>query len=231
MRLYSGPAYQLINGFLRQVARLDGAHRVALARSLALSFAATVGHVCRAIRKLAAIATPEEAAAPLYRGVRGELPNSFWVADEQGLVCATDTAFMSTSRNRKTPIEYMGGGTNVLWELEPKVEDDTAYHNGAPISMLSQFAEEDEVLYPPCTMLRVKRRDEGESSVKSPEKSPSPGKNSRLRKASTVAMAFSRPSSSMRESDGGGGQAELQVVETREEGKSFVAIRVEPAFV
>ena len=69
--------------------------------------------------------------APLYRGVRGELPNSFWVADEQGLVCATDTAFMSTSRNRKTPIEYMGGGTNVLWELEPKVEDDTAYHNGA----------------------------------------------------------------------------------------------------
>ena len=44
-------------------------------------------------------------------------------------------------------------------------------------------------------------------------------------------MAFSRPSSSMRESDGGGGQAELQVVETREEGKSFVAIRVEPAFV
>ena len=87
------------------------------------------------------------------------------------------------------------------------------------------------MLYPPCTMLRVKRRDEGESSVKSPEKSPSPGKNSRLRKASTVAMAFSRPSSSMRESDGGGGQAELQVVETREEGKSFVAIRVEPAFV
>ena len=95
----------------------------------------------------------------------------------------------------------------------------------------AQFAEEDEVLYPPCTMLRVKRRDEGDSSVKSPEKSPSPGKNSRLRKASTVAMAFSRPSSSMRESDGGGGQAELQVVETREEGKSFVAIRVEPAFV
>ena len=84
---------------MRQVARLDGAHRVALARSLALSFAATVGHVCRAIRKLAAM------------------------------------------------------------------------------------------------------------------------------------MAFSRPSSSMRESDGGGGQAELQVVETREEGKSFVAIRVEPAFV
>ena len=97
--------------------------------------------------------------------------------------------------------------------------------------MLSQFAEEDEVLYPPCTMLRVKRRDEGESSAKSPEKSLSPGKNSRLRKASTVAMAFSRPSSSMRDSDGGGGQAELQVVETREEGKSFVAIRVEPAFV
>ena len=43
-------------------------------------------------------------------------------------MCATDTAFMSTSRQRETPIKYMGLGDNVLWELEPGEETDGAYH-------------------------------------------------------------------------------------------------------
>ena len=37
------------------------------------------------------VASPAEAAQPLYRGVRGALPRTFWVPDEQGMVCATDT--------------------------------------------------------------------------------------------------------------------------------------------
>jgi hypothetical protein len=41
-------------------------------------------------------------------------------ADEQGMVVATDTAFMSTSRARSTPLAYMGDGENVLWELQPR---------------------------------------------------------------------------------------------------------------
>ena len=82
-----------------------------------LTFVATVGHLCHAIRKLAAVATKEEASRPLYRGVRGVLPKGFWVPDK-GMVCALDTAFMSTSANRQTPIHYMGDGpNNVLWEL------------------------------------------------------------------------------------------------------------------
>ena len=60
------------------------------------TYAATVSHLCRAIRKLSAITLPAEAELPLYRGVRGELPDSFWVRGELGLICATDTAFMST---------------------------------------------------------------------------------------------------------------------------------------
>jgi hypothetical protein len=40
--------------------------------------------------------------------------------DEQGMVVATDTAFMSTSRVRGTPLAYMGQGENVLWELQPR---------------------------------------------------------------------------------------------------------------
>ena len=38
---------------------------------------------------------------------------------DQGLVCATDTAFMSTSRNRQTPVGFMTeGGPNLLWQLQ-----------------------------------------------------------------------------------------------------------------
>ena len=66
--------------------------------------------------------------------------------DKQGMVCAVDMGFMSTSRNRMTPIEYMAsdGADNVLWCLHPDMESDSAYHRGADISRLSQFAGEEE---------------------------------------------------------------------------------------
>ena len=35
---------------------------------------------------------------PLYRGVRGKLPESFWVRDEQDMICCVDLGFMSTTR-------------------------------------------------------------------------------------------------------------------------------------
>jgi len=122
-----------------------------------LTYAATVGHICRAIRKLAAVATEEEATAPLWRGVRGELERAFWLPDATGIVCAVDMAFMSTSRQRKPPIDYMDvAGRNILWNLHPTPESDSGFHRGADIEVLSQFAGEAECLFPPCTMLIVK---------------------------------------------------------------------------
>lgn len=76
VRLYSGPAFQPINVFLRQVANLTGEFWAEMAQHSGLTFAATVGHICRAIRKLAAVATAKEATQPLWRGVRGVLPKT-----------------------------------------------------------------------------------------------------------------------------------------------------------
>ena len=119
-----------------------------------LTFADTVAHLCAAIRKLAAGATPEELATPLFRGVRGELPRTFWVPDEQGLVVATDPGFMSTSVHEATPVSYMSAfGQNVLWQLQPQAQSAMGFHRGAPISILSQFSGEAEVLFPPFTMM------------------------------------------------------------------------------
>merc|ERR1712113_1125144 len=51
----------------------------------------------------------------------------------------------------------MGDGDNVLWELCPEKPSDVAYHSGADVGMLSQFAQEEEVLFPPLTMLVAKK--------------------------------------------------------------------------
>jgi len=156
IRLYSGPCFEPINTFLRQISQLTGDYRVQLAQHAGLTFATTTRHIIDGIRKLAAVATSKEATAPLWRGVRGELPNAFWVPDKSGTICATDMGFMSTSRERPVPITYMQpNGPNVLWSLQPQIETDDAFHYGADIAMLSQYAHEKEVLFPPCTMLEV----------------------------------------------------------------------------
>ena len=141
VRLYTGPSYQPINGFLRQLSNVTGDFRKAIVMHPHLTFAATVGHLCDAVRKLAACTTDEEFELPLYRAVRGELPNTFWTPDMHGHICATDTAFMSTSRNKETPVSYMSGeGHNVLWVLHPSKQSTEGFHHGANVAMLSQCA-------------------------------------------------------------------------------------------
>ena len=108
----------------RQVSGLTGTFRHELITNPAITLAATIGHLMAAIRKLSAVATHAEASSPLWRGVRGALPRGFWQPDETGCVCAVDMAFMSTSRERETPIGYMCGdrdAQNVLWKLSFRI--------------------------------------------------------------------------------------------------------------
>ena len=157
IRLYSGPAYQPINSFLRQLSAVtDLGFRRMLARNPQITFAATCRLLSSAIRKLASATLLSEFDLPLYRGVRGELKPSFWNKDEDGMIVACDGAFMSTSSSRATPIDYMNSDCpNVLWKLLCRRESDDAHHRGADISTLSQYSSEGEILFPPCTMLVV----------------------------------------------------------------------------
>ena len=240
IRLYTGPGYAPVNDFLRQLGRLDRSMRSALAHNPAVTLTATVGHICRAIRKLAAVTPPAELDTPLYRGVRGELPASFWTPDEQGMLMAVDCGFMSTSRDVSTAVEYMvpGGGTaNVLWRLTPSAESDTAYHRGAPVRMLSQFASEEEVLFPPCTMLVVHARGDGGNGGGDGDGSggdvPANGatEQQRLRhRSTTVNFAFDRTGGF----DGVRAKVELSHEEsTNSRGKviGYEAITVKPFFI
>ena len=62
VRLYSGPAFQPINAFLREIGKLTGEFRRHMARHPELTFAATTRHLCRAIRKLADVTRDEVSA-------------------------------------------------------------------------------------------------------------------------------------------------------------------------
>ena len=92
---------------------------------------------------------------PLFRCLRGELPPAFWTPDAQNMVCATDPAFMSCSPELQAT--YMDpDGPNLVWKLLSQcAQSNEAYHIGADISFISQFAGEAEVLYPPNVMMTV----------------------------------------------------------------------------
>jgi len=112
------------------------------------------------LQSSAAVVRPEEVARPLWRGLRGELPRSFWLRDGSGMAVAVDQAFTSCSRSHKVPLNFMAEGDegkNVLVHLRPDTaETDSAMHCGADIGMLSQFSCEEEVLFPPSTMMVLK---------------------------------------------------------------------------
>jgi len=235
VRLYSGPGYQPINDFLRQVSRLTGEFRTQVLCHPRLTLCATIGHICRAIRKLSAVTTPQEANEHLYRGVRGELERTFWVPDQMDMICAVDMAFMSTSRNQQTPIDYMGGGNhNVLWKLETRQESDTGFHRGANIEMLSQYAAEQEVLFPPCTMLTVLTRPA--TSKKTPleqvmAEDVKAAAGTGEPEQTTVPKKAPISISALVQSLSASGPKELCIGREHVEGKSFMCISVLPTFL
>ena len=104
----------------------------------------------------------------LYRGVRGELPDSFFEPDAQGFLTAVDFGFQSTSADREVTIGFMApGAPNVLWVMHGSHGADSAeqLHNGAVLQALSQFPAEAETLLPPLCMLRVLREGGDEDTT------------------------------------------------------------------
>jgi hypothetical protein len=174
VRLYTGPGYQPLNSWLRRVLQSESApERRAAALDPSSSFGSTTGHLITALRKLAAASTLEEGRRRVFRGLRGRMQGRFWLPDDQGMTCATDSGFMSCSLQERTPINFMDGDCrpNVLFELEQFEEDDAGFHCGADVSMLSQFAGEMEVIFPPLTMLHVKVKSSGQVFSLKPQKS------------------------------------------------------------
>jgi hypothetical protein len=75
IRLYSGPAFQPINEFLRAISTLSCQRiRQSVATNSSLTFAATTRQIICGLRKLSAVADPEHLDMPLYRAVSSLTP-------------------------------------------------------------------------------------------------------------------------------------------------------------
>jgi hypothetical protein len=264
IRLYTGPAYQPINRFLRELGKLSAPMRVRLARTAEITYAATVRAICGAIRKIARVDGVGDAGAGdgsdggesegggvgrataagdggggadectrRWRGVRGALPPSFYVPDAQfHTVDATELGLMSTSTKRDTPVHYMqSGGQNVLWEVRTRAEDESGFHSGADVSVLSQFAHEREELFPPLTKLRAIRRG---SSAAAPSQASSAAVNKVVRRFIDAVDGDADDAADGDSSQSDAFRAFMDEFEASYEcdgDKTFLRIVVEPTFV
>ena len=106
-------------------------------------------------------------------------------------------------------------GSNVLWCLHPKPESDSGFHVGASIGELSQFSQEEEVLFPPCTMLIVKEKSDRDKQAAAASSDKDSVRLSRISSAAVTEGAWRK----------------LSVEERAEAGKEFLAVDVLPTFL
>ena len=137
LRLYTGPLFRPINYALRH-RKID-------------DWATTISCCYSGILKLALL-TP---GARVYRGVNEEelkLPGSFLNNEDTSALFAggIERAFMSTTKSAAVAIDY-SGGPDVKGSIF--VIDFSIGSRGASVQWLSQYPDEEELLFPPCTAL------------------------------------------------------------------------------
>ena len=88
----------------------------------------------------------------VYRGMGGvKLPKKFLTEKEGGGRGGVDYAFLSTTTRREVAVSYIGGkALAVLFECELGDID-----RGCPLSFISQFPGEDEILIPAMSYLEI----------------------------------------------------------------------------
>lgn len=150
-RMYSGPAYAVLNPFLRLLADLDRRTSGLLASYYQCTYAATLKHLVAYIQKMARVAPLQT----LFRAVPGRMPAGWFNGDEKGLFCATEFAITSASPDVSVCESYMRSNGNILFEIRCKAPDNLGVHNAAGLVLVAQFPTEGEFMFPPSTMFAV----------------------------------------------------------------------------
>ena len=111
-------------------------------------YATTLHVINSAIVKLSKLSY----AHKVYRGIRDRgLPDAFWKANESGVKGGIETAFMSTTLDRKIAMQYAGDGKiGIIFEIQQGMID-----RGADLSWISQYPHEREITFTPLTGLEV----------------------------------------------------------------------------
>jgi hypothetical protein len=166
LRLYTGPMFRWYNDVLRfRTMKAWGGYDgpvlqagqcwldIREERKTPHPFVTTLHVLNSAILKVAKIQHVEK----VYRGIGGAiLPLSFTKPNDMGVRGGIELGFMSTTRKREVAMEYAGASSaggerpSVVFEVQMGMID-----RGAPVQWVSQFPEEEEILFAPLAALEV----------------------------------------------------------------------------
>jgi ankyrin repeat protein len=157
--LYTGPMFQVYNVILRR----HPEEKFKLFKEGGNTFATTIFVLVSAVTKVAKCTRIPEGTL-LYRGLGGllDLPDHFFNADDNGASGFVDWGFMSTTSDRDVALGYSG-----VKQRRPKamvmVIEVSSVDKGADISVFSQYRNEKEFLWVPCSF--VQRAQQGRGRV------------------------------------------------------------------
>lgn len=147
LRLYTGPLFRKYNAVMRASSGVRFLENVFQDVCMGNRYATTIHVLTAAIVKLGKIVP----ADLVYRAPGGALPNSFWHKQPEGCQGGLELAFMSTTTRKKEAMAYARRAPGmILFEIQQGF-----VARGASISWLSQYPNEEEILFPPLTALEV----------------------------------------------------------------------------
>ena len=147
LRLYTGPMYIKYNGVLRSHSGVPFLKTQAERLCLGNGYTNTLHVLSASILKLGKIVK----VATVYRAPGGALPTSFWAKQPEGVQGGLELAFMSTTTAKEEAMAYARRAPGmILFEIHQGF-----VARGASISWLSQYPNEEEILFPPLTTLEV----------------------------------------------------------------------------
>jgi hypothetical protein len=150
LRLYTGPCYQLYNAALRKAAIAGGKGEGGEQTSAeGVPFVTTVHLINSGLLKLSKL----QQCVVVYRGIGGvTLPEVFREPNKDGAKGGVEFGFMSCSTKRDVALGYAAGKECGGTLLKMKMG---MFHKGAQLNWLSQYPEEEEILFPPLTGIEV----------------------------------------------------------------------------
>ena len=153
--LYTGPMYMVYNAILRQWPR-DLYEAFAAGENL---YPSTIHALVSAVHKMARLVKLPEGLC-LYRGLGGkmELPPGFYKSDPNGCRGFAEWGFMSTTSHKEVALMYSGvqQGRPLAMVFEVQVG---SVDRGACIRDFSQYPQEVEYLWVPCSFLEPQGTD------------------------------------------------------------------------